>query len=910
VKRFHTWLIPILVFLLVLVTLLGGWVLEKRQEQVRVRAEFHTLSRQVTVRIHDFMDTRVAMLTYLASRLGEAPDPLTAYRQLAPDLHRTFPGFQAINLVNERGVIVAVYPEQDNAPALNHDLTTSPRSGPLYRTMVREQRPVLSGVVPLFDGGTGSSLFIPIVSNGRVTGAVLGVFDMADLVQTCLRDGILNNRRLIIRVSGQVLYDSQSSGEWESEADCTAIVVPVVDRNWEFTLCDPNAGVTAIPENYLVVAGAFLVALVVAFLTRRYLREQQLVRDSETRLAAILDAVPDVMLVITRDGRVADMHAPLGMDWFPSVRASRSGEVEIGSLLPKPLADWVMDQIGVCLETLLPVQTEGTLTHQRGTIHVDAVLSPYDEGHVLLIFRDISERHRAEERLRESERQLRTIFDASQDCIFMTTSEGRIEAINPAGVALFRAPSLKALRRVPVRDLYEDPDERDRLMRDLRAEGAVFNREVRMRRLDDTVFPAMVSTRLHPMPDGTERLIGTLKDLSEVKDLQAQLIQAQKLESIGRLAGGIAHDFNNILGSILGFATLMKSKMSPRHPFYKYVDTIERGAVRAGELTAQLLGFARKGQYTVGPVDLNRLVTDTVKLLSSTIEKSIEIRSNLVPDLPPVQGDLSQLHQVLMNLCVNARDAMPDGGVLTLATAVVSGDDIVAVDLPEHRSDRYVRVSVRDTGVGMTREVMERIFEPFFTTKEQGKGTGLGLSMVYGVVRNHQGTVRVESEPGSGTVFHVYLPVAADAPGGAGDPEADDASVLDESGSGEGYTVLFVDDEADNRALAEEILGFAGYRVLLAENGEAAIALFREHRDTIDGIILDLMMPKMGGIEALAEIRKLDADVPVLFVSGYAPDDKVKAVMARERAGFVRKPFQLKELLAQVEEMVGRNGGA
>jgi two-component system cell cycle sensor histidine kinase/response regulator CckA len=391
-------------------------------------------------------------------------------------------------------------------------------------------------------------------------------------------------------------------------------------------------------------------------------------------------------------------------------------------------------------------------------------------------------------------------------------------------------------------------------------------------------------------------VIEYVRDITDRKLLEERFIQAQKMESIGLLAGGIAHDFNNILGGILGYASWMKTNISHDHPFFRPVDTIEKSAHRAAELTAQLLAFARGGKYDIRPSSLNSVISESLKILSGTLDKSIVIETSLNDSLPTVEIDVGQIQQVLMNLCVNARDAMPNGGRLTIQSSVARLSDSDARHQPEAKPGWFAVLTISDTGVGMDESVRQRIFEPFFTTKEKGKGTGLGLSMVYGVVKNHGGFVNVYSEAGEGSTFKVYLPLS-------GKPEVLE-SVSESEMAGGHETILVIDDEEAIRQLAADILGSYGYRVHLAADGEEGVSLFARQPGQIDLVILDMIMPRQGGRETFLELKKIDPNVLVLFSTGYSQNEKVNEILALGVKGFIQKPYQVRDLLAKVRDIL------
>jgi PAS domain S-box-containing protein len=381
------------------------------------------------------------------------------------------------------------------------------------------------------------------------------------------------------------------------------------------------------------------------------------------------------------------------------------------------------------------------------------------------VARDVSERQEAEERLRTSEEKYRTLFEESHDIILTITPEGKFLDINPAGVTFLGYSSKEEFLSIPTgRDRHISSDVREELQREITEQGFVKDYELELKTKNGQRRTVLLTATAVRTADGTVVAHrGIMRNITEQKQLEQQLLHAQKMESIGTLAGGIAHDFNNILGGIIGYAALTKSKMTRDHPFFAYIDAIERGGLRAAELTSQLLAFARGGKYKVQPVDLNAVVDETLKIIGRTFNKSIDIQVRPARDLPTIEADAAQMQQVLMNLCVNASDAMPTGGKMIVETSVSTITEELAAAHAGARPGPCVNLIVTDNGIGIDGETVQRVFEPFFTTKEEGKGTGLGLSMVYGVVTNHGGIIQVASEPGKGTTFRVFLPIGGKA---------------------------------------------------------------------------------------------------------------------------------------------------
>ena len=390
-------------------------------------------------------------------------------------------------------------------------------------------------------------------------------------------------------------------------------------------------------------------------------------------------------------------------------------------------------------------------------------------------------------------------------------------------------------------------------------------------------------------------------DVTEQRELEDRLRHAQKMEAVGTLAGGIAHDFNNIIQAIMGYAALIRNRGGETAAFRGELDAVERAGLRAAELTTQLLGFARGGKYEVRPTDLNGVVEKVVSMIRHTFDRSIAVQSDLAPDLAAVAGDAGQLEHTLLNLCINARDAMPEGGLLLVETRneTLSPEDAgrfvrATGGAPENPPGRFVSLSVTDTGVGIPSDDIPRIFEPFFTTKEPGKGTGMGLAMAYGIVKNHGGVLDVRSSPGFGSTFRVLLPASPEEAA----PAAHVAPPEEVAGGTE--TILFVDDEESLRLLALETLGRLGYSVTTARNGIEAIEIYSDSRNRIDLVILDMIMPGMGGEETFRRLREIDPSARVLVSSGYAVEGKPGNLLAEGAAGFLQKPYRLATLAASV----------
>ena len=410
----------------------------------------------------------------------------------------------------------------------------------------------------------------------------------------------------------------------------------------------------------------------------------------------------------------------------------------------------------------------------------------------------------------------------------------------------------------------------------------------------------MVETKTYPVRDGKgaiTTLIMTITDVTQRNHLEQQLRQAQKMEAIGQLAGGIAHDFNNILTAITGYASFLKMRTDEGSQLRHFGEQILLASEKAANLTRQILTFSRKQVIAPRAVRVNDIIRGVEKILLRLLGEDIEVRMELTAEDAVVMADPGQFEQVLLNLSTNARDAMPAGGRLVIATETVALDAAGAAAKGVARPGRYCLLSVSDTGEGMTDKVRQRIFEPFFTTKEMGRGTGLGLAIIYGIIAQHEGQITVYSEPGEGTTFRIYLPLAAQQAAGEAPSPLPEASRGTE-------TVLLAEDDEQVRSVARLILEHAGYRVITAMDGEDAVDRFREHRDGIRLCLFDIVMPRRNGKAALEAIRAIQPGIRVVFMSGYAADIVRAKDLGGQEVAILNKPLIPQELLRTVRQVL------
>jgi PAS domain S-box-containing protein len=502
------------------------------------------------------------------------------------------------------------------------------------------------------------------------------------------------------------------------------------------------------------------------------------------------------------------------------------------------------------------------------------------------------EKHRTYVRLKNSEERYRLLFEQGPPAAIYAP-DGRFVDVNDGCLALtgYSREEFLGLRNA---DLHTDADKAP-LSSSVLSNGHWFDEEAPIRRKDGSVFFGHVNV----FPVSKDLVLEQITDITERKELESRLRQAQKMEAIGTLAGGIAHDFNNIIQAIIGYASLLKGRIGGEGENAAHLDAIEQASLRAGELTRQLLGFARRGKLEVKPTNLNGVVEKVVAMIRPTFDRSIDIRTELPAGLSSVEGDSGQMEHTLLNLCINARDAMPDGGTLRIETRNVILSEPRAYGPAKAQPGEYVSLSVSDTGMGIPAENLPRIFEPFFTTKEQGKGSGMGLAMVYGIVKNHGGWIDARSESGQGTTFRILLPASPAASAEAAATVMQPGRETLARGTG---TILFVDDEDALRLLASETLCGLGYTVITARNGVEALARYADKSGRIALVILDLIMPEMSGVETFRRLKDIDPGAKVLICSGYAGEGRPEMLLTEGAAGFLRKPYRIGALAAAIRK--------
>jgi PAS domain S-box-containing protein len=507
----------------------------------------------------------------------------------------------------------------------------------------------------------------------------------------------------------------------------------------------------------------------------------------------------------------------------------------------------------------------------------------------------------AEAALRKSEKDYKGLFDSSLDGIYQIDADGVFILMNPAGAKIFGYESPEEIIGRKGLVYWRDPRDRDVFRAELMIKKSVSNYHMRLKKKNGEPIDLETSSTIKEDEKGVLLgMEGILRDVTESKNLEAQLRHSQKMEAVGSLAGGIAHDFNNILNVIMGYGTMVYDSIEDDSHVKEQMNEMLIAADRAAILTKRLLVFSRKNVVEVKPVNINALILGMRKMLDRLIIENIDFRLDL-SDSPLIGlADAGLIEQVLMNLVVNAKDAMQEGGRLTIGTGVEEiNNDYVAV-YGYGKPGRYALITVADTGHGIDAETQKKIFEPFFTTKGIGEGTGLGLAITYGIIKQHGGYINVFSELGQGTVFKIYLPLCEEA---AYPDMKTDATVTVKGGN---ETVLVAEDDASLRNVTRIILESFGYTVISAEDGEDAITKFMENRERIGLALIDLIMPKKNGKEAGEAMRRVSPRIKILYESGYSMDIIKTDEMTEAGVDFIHKPFQPRNLLLKMRELLDR----
>jgi PAS domain S-box-containing protein len=647
------------------------------------------------------------------------------------------------------------------------------------------------------------------------------------------------------------------------------------------------------------------VVLVFRDITERRIAEEQL-RASEERHRSVVDNINVGITLISQNMEILTLNNQM-KKWYPDIDISQKpicyeafNKPDRSDICPNcPTCTTLVD--GEVHESILDRLVDNETKNYR------AVSSPLIDktGKIIAaieMFEDITEQKKAERALQRSEIKYRELVQNANSIILRMDSQGKVTFFNEFAQKFFGYTEDEILGRNAIGTIVPEKDSTGRdlaaMIRDIgvNPEKYASNENENIRKDGERKWVSWTNKAIHDKDGNIVEILCVGNDVTERKLLERQLLQALKLESIGTLAGGIAHDFNNLLMGILGNTSLMLLNADPADPNFNRLKSIEKQVESGSKLTAQLLGYARKGKYELKPINLNQLVKDTSEVFGRT-RKNISIYLELMPDLLAVEADKGQIEQVLWNLYVNAADAMPDGGDFILKTINTDHKNMKS-KLYVPQPGKYVLLTVTDTGIGMDKETLERIFDPFFTTKDMGRGTGLGLASAYGIIKGHDGYIDVESKKGEGTTFRIYLPASEKK-------IAKSVDITEKLLKGT-ETVLLVDDEEIILDIGRDLLEKMGYKVLTAGGGREVIELYEKNQDDIDIVILDMIMPHISGSDTYDRMKEINPDIKVLLSSGYSIDGQATDILNRGCNGFIHKPFNMNELSVATRQILDK----
>ncbi|MFZ4621237.1 MAG: PAS domain S-box protein [Bacteroidota bacterium] len=669
--------------------------------------------------------------------------------------------------------------------------------------------------------------------------------------------------------------------------DSTGVRIPV----------EIKASVVRLDDNRIISQGIF------RDISERKLAEESL-RESEHRFRTLAENLPGVVYLCKNDDRFTMLYLNDQVEQLTGYSKDEFLEERISfvDLYHPDDVQEIMDNVSAALEHRVPFHLTYRIRHMNGTwrwIEEQGIGIYRDDSIIRLegFLSDITDRKIAESALTESEEKYRRLFEDSKDGIYITTFDGQLLDGNSSMMEILGFTDKEEMKKFNVRDFYFYPYDRLKLIRELELNDYVKDFSVTLKRKDSNKAHVLITTVVIRDDRGRPVLFnGSMRDITEKKQLEQQLIQAQKMESIGTLAGGIAHDFNNLLAMILGTAELIKRHAKENPSIQNYITRIIEASERGSSISKQLLLFARPEQSELQPISVQSVVGQVNDFLSHFLPKTVAVRCELTDGSPMIMGDEGHLHQAILNLSINARDAMPNGGIITIGVKQVDGAS-VRQQFVEAAEQEYITVSIHDTGTGMEEDIQQRIFEPFFSTKSRGKGTGLGLAIVHGIVKLHQGFINVQSKKGIGTTFTMYFPSISVVTAGT---QQHEAAMTGENKE----TILIVDDEEMLREILQESLREEGYQILSASDGIEALKTFAEHRDTVSLVITDLGMPNMGGEELFNKLHAMDPKLKVIVSSGYLDNSTRSDLLRKGIKDVLTKPYRFDLIFTTIRRIL------
>ncbi len=896
-------LLPIAIFFALGTTLLSAWWinLANRIEATRIKTEITT--RQISTRLEDFFATRMRVLDMFRMEwLTSGPMEHERFVHRSLQIQDQFPGLQAVNWIDADGIIRWVVPLLENQAALNHNLHQNPHAG-VREAIVKASLSREIAVTPpikLVQGGMGVTCYFPLVRGTNTEGFINGVFGINTIVTACLTADVIHHYQIEIHFGQLNVYSQGRPSNAQVETTGATSPFKVGEETWELTLV-PRPGAKAgapTPLDFAVLSLALLLALALALLVRASFAQQDKLIASEMKYRLLFRHANDGVLVID-NGQLVDCNDK-ALDLFGKAREDMIGLPPfLFSPDQQPTGESSFESAGNHLSQVehgdakvfewLYSRPDGSNFYAELSLNT---FEHHDSIYTLALIRDVTQKKDSEKALRESEEKYRLLIENAHDAIFIV-QDGVIKFPNPmtqkmTGYAQHELESLDIL------DLVHSDDRKfvaTKYYKQIHGKKAHGTYSFRIHHLNQDILWVELST-VRVVWDNQPATLNFVRDITQQKDLEVRLLEAQKLEAVGTLAGGVAHDFNNLLMGIQGNATLLIRELGSGHPVIERIQDIESLVQSGSNLTRQLLGFARGGSYEVVSMSVNDLVERTADVFGRT-RKEISIHADYAAELWSVEGDQSQLERVLLNIFVNAWQAMPSGGQIYISTKNCQLDLSFCQPF-EMVPGRYVKISIRDTGIGMDPTTRNRVFEPFFTNKYQRRGTGLGLASAYGIVRAHNGIINVESTLGQGAVFHIYLPATTK-------PAAMSHHVEEQIQRGHGR-ILVVDDELEVLQVTANMLLMLGYEVVAIQGGHQAIEYFEQDHEAIEMVMIDMIMPDMNGFELFDQLVKIKPGIRIILSSGYSMHEQARKLMDRGCLGFIQKPYRLETLSTKVRQ--------
>jgi len=627
-------------------------------------------------------------------------------------------------------------------------------------------------------------------------------------------------------------------------------------------------------------------------------------QKSEERHRRYFENISDVIFSIDPDFRIINISPSVGriLGYTPEEMIGKPIQ-DLDVLEPDSLEKAFSDMIKVFSGERVPLSQYEFIskdgTRKFGEVSAQPLIRDGKVFAMISVARDITERKSIEDALKQSEEKYRIVLEANPDPVVVYDMEGKVTYFNMAFTNVFGWTLEECFGKSMDVFVPTDAWPKTKMMINKVSSGENFSGIETLRYTKEgNIIPVSISGAIYRDKNGNPMgSVINLRDISEQKELEIQFQQAQKMDAIGTLAGGIAHDFNNLLMGIQGCTSLMSFDIDSDHPSFEYLNRIENYIKNASSLTKQLLGFARRGKYEIKPTDVNDIVNKSSEMFGRT-KKEITIHKKCHPDIWAVEVDQPQIEQALLNLYVNAWQAMSGTGELYLQTenVILNDNDVKPYGV---KPGRYVKISVTDTGVGIDENIQHRIFDPFFTTKEVSRGTGLGLASVYGIIKNHSGIIDANSKKGEGATFNIFLP--------ASEKKIFKETMIQKEILKGSETVLLVDDEDMILDVGGDLLEKLGYEVLAAKSGIEAVEIYKKNQKKIDIVILDMVMPKMGGGDTYEKLKDIDPAIKVLLSSGYSIDGQAGKILSRGCDGFIQKPFDVKSISLEIRRILDNN---